>query len=111
MHNNFYNQNADEMAVAAVHQQQRHAGRQYQQQQQMYMQQMMMQQGMMQQQQQQEVFDDGTIPEPVVQFLKELEEHVENGDEGEIHNLYENTFNKLTDQFYKQRRWPTVEMV
>jgi len=113
-----YQQNSDmdAMAVAAVNfhqnraaygQRQQAAGQQNYdqynaQQQQMQQQQMQMQDDM---------HGEDDAPPEVIQFLQDLENFVLEGNDAEVHNLYENTFNKLTEQFYQKKRWPSFEYV
>lgn len=51
------------------------------------------------------------IPDAVDHFLGELLQGLQTRNALEIHRLYEDTFNKLTDKFYKNTRWPSVKAV
>jgi len=52
-----------------------------------------------------------TIPDAVDHFLGLLLQGLQTRNIVEIHKLYEDTFNKLTDKHYKASRWPSVEAV
>ena len=51
------------------------------------------------------------IPEPVKKFLVDLRENIAEGNTFEVANLYENSFPKLTEQFFKSSPWPEAETV
>lgn len=51
------------------------------------------------------------IPDQVDHFLGVLLTALKTRNVQEIHRLYEDTFNKLTDKYYKSTRWPSVEAV
>jgi len=51
------------------------------------------------------------IPDQVDHFLGLLVDGFKTRNINEIHRLYEDTFNKLTDKFYKSTRWPSAEAV
>lgn len=51
------------------------------------------------------------IPDQVDHFLGALLLALQTRNVQEIHRLYEDTFNKLTDKYYKSTRWPSVEAV
>jgi len=52
-----------------------------------------------------------TIPDAVDHFLGMLLDGLQTRNISQIHTLYEDTFNKLTDKYYKQTRWPHVDSV
>lgn len=49
------------------------------------------------------------IPEPVKKFLQYFQEMIREGNIFEVNNLYETTFPKLTEQFFKASPWPEPE--
>ena len=51
------------------------------------------------------------IPEPVKKFLVYFNDMIQEGNAFEISNLYENSFPKLTDQFFKSSSWPEADIV
>uniref|UniRef100_A0A7S3T7U8 Eukaryotic translation initiation factor 3 subunit L n=1 Tax=Strombidinopsis acuminata TaxID=141414 RepID=A0A7S3T7U8_9SPIT len=51
------------------------------------------------------------IPDAVDHFLGSLLAALQTRNIPEIHRLYEDTFNKLTDRHYKSTKWPSVETV
>ena len=51
------------------------------------------------------------IPEPVKKFLLDLRDHISAGSVFETANLYENTYPKLTEEFFKSSAWPEADVV
>lgn len=51
------------------------------------------------------------LPDAVDHFLGLLLEGLKTRNVPELHRLYEDTFNKLTDKHYKNSKWPSVEAV
>lgn len=51
------------------------------------------------------------IPDAVDHFLGSLLEALKKRSIPEIHKLYEDTFNKLTQDYYKSKKWPSVAAV
>lgn len=51
------------------------------------------------------------IPEPVKKFLTYFRDMIHEGNTFEITSLYENSFPKLTDQFFKSSPWPEADVV
>jgi len=51
------------------------------------------------------------IPDKVDHFLGSLLSALKTRNIPEIHRLYEDTFNKLTGEYYRNTRWPSVEAV
>ena len=51
------------------------------------------------------------IPEPVKKFLLDLRDHISAGNVFETSNLYENTYPKLTEEFFKSSAWPEADTV
>ena len=51
------------------------------------------------------------IPEPVKNFLQVLRDNIAEGNTFEVANLYENSFPKLTEQFFKSSPWPEADVV
>jgi len=52
-----------------------------------------------------------TIPDAVDHFLGQLLSNLQKKNVSEIHTLYEDTYNKLTDKHYKNQKWPSAEAV
>ena len=50
-----------------------------------------------------------TVPEPVKKFLQYFQDMIKEGNVYEINNLYENSFPKLTEQFFKTSPRPEAE--
>lgn len=55
-------------------------------------------------------FDD-YVPEPVKKFLTYFRDMVNEGNAFEIAACYENSFPKLTEQFFKQSPWPEADSI
>lgn len=55
-------------------------------------------------------FDD-YIPDPVKKFLVYFRDMIHEGNTFEITSLYENSFPKLTDSYFKSAPWPEAEIV
>merc|ERR1719316_322378 len=51
------------------------------------------------------------LPDAVDHFLGQLLDGLKTKNVPELHRLYEDTFNKLTDKHYKNTKWPSVEAV
>mmetsp|Transcript_27837 Transcript_27837/g.83157 ORF Transcript_27837/g.83157 Transcript_27837/m.83157 type:complete len:517 (-) Transcript_27837:106-1656(-) len=51
------------------------------------------------------------LPDAVDHFLGQLLDGLKKRNIPQIHTLYEDTFNKLTDKHYKTNRWPHVDRV
>ncbi|KAJ3103436.1 Eukaryotic translation initiation factor 3 subunit L [Phlyctochytrium planicorne] len=51
------------------------------------------------------------IPEVVANFLRHLHQAVTERSSWELHSLYENSFNKLTEKFFQKAPWPPVDAV
>jgi translation initiation factor 3 subunit L len=51
------------------------------------------------------------LPEVVKNFIIYLFRQIKEQNVHEIHNLYENSFNKLTDKLFKASPWPSVDAV
>jgi len=56
-------------------------------------------------------FYEAYIPEPVKKFLLDLRDHISAGNVFETSNLYENTYPKLTEDFFKTSAWPEADVV
>lgn len=52
-----------------------------------------------------------TVPEVVKTFVTNLFAHIRSQNATEIHYLYENHFNRITDKFFKQTPWPHVDSI
>lgn len=52
-----------------------------------------------------------TIPEVIKSFLLYFHRHMKEQNVYEIHSIYENSFNKLTEKYFKQTPWPPAEAV
>ncbi|KAJ3412971.1 Eukaryotic translation initiation factor 3 subunit L [Chytridiales sp. JEL 0842] len=51
------------------------------------------------------------IPDLVVSFLRHFQQAVADKSVYELHGIYENSFNKLTEKFYAKASWPSVDAV
>uniref|UniRef100_A0A0G4HRD1 Eukaryotic translation initiation factor 3 subunit L n=1 Tax=Chromera velia CCMP2878 TaxID=1169474 RepID=A0A0G4HRD1_9ALVE len=51
------------------------------------------------------------LPPPVSGFLRDLYDHVLSRNVEELRILYEQTFNKLTNKFFRSTRWPSIATV
>merc|ERR1719316_1813489 len=51
------------------------------------------------------------LPDAVDHFLGLLLDGLQTRNVPELHRLYEDTFNKLTEKHYKNSKWPSVEAV
>jgi len=58
-----------------------------------------------------EVGYDDYIPEPVIKFLSYFCDVINEGNTYEIASLYETSFPRLTEQFFKSSPWPEAEVV
>jgi len=54
---------------------------------------------------------DYVIPEQVKKFLQYFQEMIKEGNVYEVNNLYENSFPKLTEQYFKNSPWPEADDV
>jgi hypothetical protein len=52
-----------------------------------------------------------TIPDVVKTFVANLLTQIRQQNATEIHYLYENHFNRITDKFFKQVPWPPVDSI
>lgn len=52
-----------------------------------------------------------SIPEVVKNFVANLLNQIRQQNATEIHYLYENHFNRITDKFYKNAPWPHVDAI
>jgi hypothetical protein len=52
-----------------------------------------------------------TIPEVVKTFVANLFAQIRQQNATEIHHLYENHFNRITEKFFKQTAWPQVDAI
>jgi translation initiation factor 3 subunit L len=50
-----------------------------------------------------------TVPDQVKKFLQYFQDMIKEGNVYEVNNLYENSFPKLTEQFFKTSPWPEAE--
>eukprot|EP01118_Nematostelium_gracile_P019298 TRINITY_DN8905_c0_g1_i1.p1 TRINITY_DN8905_c0_g1~~TRINITY_DN8905_c0_g1_i1.p1 ORF type:complete len:493 (+),score=96.24 TRINITY_DN8905_c0_g1_i1:95-1573(+) len=53
----------------------------------------------------------GSTPLLVNQFITYFFRHVREKSVLEIHSMYENSFNKVTDKYYKQSSWPSLNQI
>lgn len=51
------------------------------------------------------------IPEVIKSFLLYFHRHLKEQTVYEIHSIYENSFNKLTEKYFKTTPWPPAEAV
>jgi translation initiation factor 3 subunit L len=47
----------------------------------------------------------------VKQFVTYLYRHIKERSVVEIHSMYENSFNKITEKYFKQAPWPSAESI
>ena len=52
---------------------------------------------------------DYAVPDQVKKFLQYFQDMIKEGNVYEVNNLYENSFPKLTDQYFKTSPWPEAE--
>lgn len=52
-----------------------------------------------------------SIPEVVKSFVASLLNQIRQQNAAEIHYLYENKFNSITDKFYKNLPWPHIDSI
>lgn len=61
------------------------------------------------------VWDDSAVqydmPDVVRSFIVFFQKQVKDGNVAEVHTLYETSFNKLTDRYYKSAPWPPAEAI
>lgn len=51
------------------------------------------------------------VPELVKQFVSYLNKHIKERKVYDIQSMYENSFNKITEKYYKQTSWPAAESI
>ncbi|RCH83406.1 hypothetical protein CU098_001787, partial [Rhizopus stolonifer] len=51
------------------------------------------------------------IPDPVKNFILQFHRNVTDNNVYELHNIYDNSFNKLTEKYYLKQAWPESEIV
>ncbi|KAJ3116687.1 Eukaryotic translation initiation factor 3 subunit L [Phlyctochytrium bullatum] len=51
------------------------------------------------------------VPDVVTNFLRRLHQSVTDRSSWDLHSLYENMFNKLTEKFYAKTAWPPADVV
>jgi translation initiation factor 3 subunit L len=51
------------------------------------------------------------LPEVIRLFAVYFQKQLREGNVYEVHSIYESTFNKLTDRFYKSSPWPNAETI
>ena len=52
---------------------------------------------------------DYAVPDQVKKFLQYFQDMIKEGNVYEVNNLYENSFPKLTDQYFKSSPWPEAD--
>lgn len=50
-------------------------------------------------------------PDVIRSFIVYFQKNVRDRNVYEVHSIYENSFNKLTDRFYKNSPWPPVDVI
>ena len=50
-----------------------------------------------------------TVPDQVKKFIQYFRDMITEGNVYEVNNMYENSFPKLTEQYYKSSPWPDAE--
>ncbi|KAK9767552.1 hypothetical protein K7432_002567 [Basidiobolus ranarum] len=63
------------------------------------------------QQQLAQQYVDTQIPDVVKNFIAYFHRSLRENSVYELHSIYENTFNKLTDRFYAKEAWPEAEYI
>jgi translation initiation factor 3 subunit L len=53
----------------------------------------------------------GAVPDIVQSFVVYLYRHIREKNVYEIHQMYEGSFNKITERMFKQSPWPVVEAI
>jgi len=51
------------------------------------------------------------VPEVVKQFVSYFHRHIKDRNVYDIYSMYENTFNKITDKYFKHSPWPPAESI
>lgn len=51
------------------------------------------------------------LPERIRAYLLYFQRCLQDGEVYEIHNLYENEFSALTDQYFSKEEWPSPKLV
>lgn len=51
------------------------------------------------------------VPEVVKQFVSYFYRHIKERAVADIHSMYENSFNKITEKYFKQSPWPSSESI
>jgi len=51
------------------------------------------------------------LPDVIKNFIVYFHRHIKERNVLEIHSIYENSFNKLTDRYFKNSSWPPVESI
>jgi len=52
-----------------------------------------------------------SVPESVQQFLSYFRQKFREGNVSEVHTLYETTFNRYSERYFKTTSWPSPEIV
>lgn len=64
-----------------------------------------------------EYYDDSVggetdiVPDSIRSFVRALHRYVRNKNVYDLHNCYENEFNKLTERYYKASSWPSADAI
>lgn len=56
-------------------------------------------------------YDPNFVPDAVKTFVVHLYRHIREKNVYEIHQMYEGSFNRLTDRMFRESPWPTAEAV
>ena len=51
------------------------------------------------------------VPDVIRSFIVYFQKNMREGNVHEVHSIYETSFNKLTDRFYKSSPWPPAEAI
>lgn len=62
-------------------------------------------------QQQDQGYDPNFVPDSVKTFVVHLYRHIREKNVYEIHQMYEGSFQKLSDRLFKESPWPSVDAV
>ncbi|KAL9226819.1 hypothetical protein vseg_002588 [Gypsophila vaccaria] len=58
-----------------------------------------------------DTYDPNYVPDPVKSFVVHLYRHIRDKNVYEIHQMYETSFNSLSDRLFKDTPWPSVDAV
>ena len=56
-------------------------------------------------------FSQYEMPDVIRSFVVYFQKNLRDRNVYEVHSIYENSFNKLTDRYYKNSPWPPAEVI